>query len=145
MAVFRPRIVNSKTRKIKFSKYFYCSYDLSDGTRKQKSTGKTTLAEAKEWENEFVEKLKSLKTEKAVVEEYRNVLRGGEAIKLEETFLRFKDKVQKKASTKYLHRLESMWNDFHAYLLCNLTESFEYLRLNYCLFEAGKTKTHCVG
>ncbi len=116
MAVFRRKIKSSKTSAIKFTKKFYCKYYLPDGSQGFKCTDKTTLSEAKEWERENIQKLKSLTKEKAVVQEYLNVLRGTKQIEIETAFQKFKEIIHKKNSAQYINRLESMWNDFLAFL-----------------------------
>ncbi len=81
-----------------------------------KSTGETRKNEAEIWENENVEKLTSLKTEKAVLHEYRKILHNTDPIKLEEAFQTFKSQIRRNASENYISRLESMWNDFYGFL-----------------------------
>ena len=124
MAVYRR---SSKGIK---SKNYYCNYSLPNGTRKIKCTGKSLRKEAEEWERENIEKLKSLKTDKAVVQEYRAVLRGCSSVKLEDAFSIFNSKIKKKAGPTYIRKLQSHWNDFvhflkakytHATKMCDVT------------------------
>jgi len=82
-----------------------------------------TRKEAEEWEKEFIIKLNSIKVDKSIVQEYREVLRDGIPLKLEEVLKRFIGHPDKPdCSERTLKEYTQQWLKFVDFITQNYKE-----------------------
>ena len=84
MAIYKRKLSNGKE-----SSTYYCQYTTPEGKRKTKNTGHTNFKKAKTWEKDFLGKLRTLKTEKAIISEFSDARSGRKEIHLEDAWDEF--------------------------------------------------------
>lgn len=111
MKIYRKRMPNGE-----FSPTFYVRVTVA-GKLVHRSTGCTEERAARAAAKKLIDKLRQQSSAKGLVENFRELLAGGEPITFEQAFKKFEDKPKRKPiGAKQLAEKESYWEDFKKFI-----------------------------